>query len=94
MFLKWYYIYLLIIVSEFFNKLLKGSKKSFHEMFKKTYGILYEQNAYVFIDLFMELEKYYAKGSVSRKYLLFFFYSYCIRRKVSSCFVRFAHGRA
>ncbi|XP_001607767.2 glypican-4 [Nasonia vitripennis] len=49
---------------EFFNKLLKGSKKSFHEMFKKTYGILYEQNAYVFIDLFMELEKYYAKGLV------------------------------
>ncbi|XP_058798349.1 glypican-4 [Phymastichus coffea] len=49
---------------DFFNDLLNASKRSFHEMFKKTYGILYEQNAYVFIDLFRELEKYYAKGSV------------------------------
>ncbi|XP_011503650.1 PREDICTED: glypican-6 isoform X2 [Ceratosolen solmsi marchali] len=49
---------------DFFNELLKTSKRSFHEMFKKTYGILYEQNAYVFIDLFRELEKYYTKGLV------------------------------
>lgn len=34
-------------------------------MFKKTYGTLYEQNAYVFTDLFKELENYYAKGTVS-----------------------------
>jgi len=34
-------------------------------MFKKTYGILYEQNAYVFTDLFNELENYYARGTVS-----------------------------
>jgi len=34
-------------------------------MFKKTYGILYEQNAYVFTDFFKELETYYAKGTVS-----------------------------
>ena len=51
-------------VHEFFNNLLKKSKKNFHEMFKKTYGILYEQNSYVFTDLFRELEKYYVKGSV------------------------------
>lgn len=54
-----------LFLSDFFNDLLKASKRNFHEMFKKTYGILYEQNAYVFIDLFRELEKYYAKGSVS-----------------------------
>lgn len=34
-------------------------------MFKKTYGILYEQNAYVFTDFFKELENYYTKGTVS-----------------------------
>ena len=34
-------------------------------MFKKTYGILYEQNSFVFTDLFKELENYYAKGTVS-----------------------------
>ncbi|XP_015181305.1 PREDICTED: glypican-6 [Polistes dominula] len=48
----------------FFKELLATSKKGFHEMFKKTYGILYEQNSYVFTDLFKELENYYAKGTV------------------------------
>lgn len=33
-------------------------------MFKKTYGIIYEQNSYVFTDLFEELEKYYTGGQV------------------------------
>lgn len=49
----------------FFKDLLANSKKVFHEMFKKTYGILYEQNSFVFTDLFKELENYYAKGTVS-----------------------------
>ncbi|XP_047366868.1 glypican-6 isoform X2 [Vespa velutina] len=49
----------------FFKELLATSKRGFHEMFKKTYGILYEQNAYVFTDLFKELENYYAKGTVN-----------------------------
>ncbi|XP_078051713.1 glypican dally-like [Augochlora pura] len=49
----------------FFKLLLSDSKKSFHEMFKKTYGMLYEQNSYVFTDLFKELENYYAKGTVN-----------------------------
>lgn len=33
-------------------------------MFKRTYGIIYEQNSYVFTDLFEVLEHYYAKGKV------------------------------
>lgn len=49
----------------FFKDLLSASKRGFHEMFKKTYGILYEQNAYVFTDFFKELENYYTKGTVS-----------------------------
>ncbi|XP_012232340.1 glypican-6 [Linepithema humile] len=48
----------------FFKELLLDSKKGFHEMFKKTYGILYEQNSYVFTDFFKELESYYLKGTV------------------------------
>ncbi|XP_053973744.1 glypican-6 isoform X2 [Hylaeus anthracinus] len=48
----------------FFKELLAASKRGFHEMFKKTYGLLYEQNAYVFTDLFKELENYYGKGTV------------------------------
>nr|CAD7263531.1 unnamed protein product [Timema shepardi] len=49
---------------EFFKSLLSQSKRDFHEMFKRTYGILYEQNSYVFTDLFEELERYYSKGQV------------------------------
>jgi glypican 4 len=34
-------------------------------MFKRTYGTIYEQNAYVFADLFRELELYYTRGKVN-----------------------------
>lgn len=33
-------------------------------MFKRTYGAIYEQNSYVFSDLFVELETYYTWGQV------------------------------
>lgn len=33
-------------------------------MFKRTYGVIYEQNSYVFSDLFNELENYYIRGKV------------------------------
>lgn len=48
----------------FFKDLLVASKKVFHDMYKQTYGTLYEQNSYLFMDLFKELENYYAKGMV------------------------------
>ena len=34
-------------------------------MFKKTYGVLYIQNAYVFNDLYESLEKYYSEGKLN-----------------------------
>ncbi|XP_054270695.1 glypican-4 [Macrosteles quadrilineatus] len=49
---------------EFFKELLTTAKGGFHDMFKRTYGIIYEQNSFVFTDLFEELEHYYAKGKV------------------------------
>lgn len=49
-------------VAEHFKDLLVKSKKEFHDMFKKTYGIVYEQNAYVFTNFFSELEKYFSYG--------------------------------
>lgn len=52
------------IISDFFRTMLTNSKKEFHEMFKRTYGIIYVQNSYVFTDLFQELENYYNKGQV------------------------------
>ena len=47
-----------------FKDMLNKSKRDFHIMFTKTYGIIYEQNSYVFTDFFKELEKYYSKGQV------------------------------
>lgn len=63
-----------VFFADFFKDLLAASKRGFHEMFKKTYGILYEQNAFVFTDFFNELEKYYLKGTVSIPLFLFFFF--------------------
>ncbi|XP_065211439.1 glypican-6 [Planococcus citri] len=48
--------------NEYFKDLLTKSKKDLHEMFKKTYGMVYEQNSYVFSDFFAELERYYTNG--------------------------------
>lgn len=50
--------------AEFFKQLLSESRREFHEMFKRTYGIIYEQNAYVFSDMFTELENYFTRGKV------------------------------
>ncbi|XP_063696624.1 glypican-4 isoform X2 [Culicoides brevitarsis] len=50
--------------NEHFKELLNQSKREFHDMFKRTYGIIYEQNSHVFSDLFKELEGYYTRGKV------------------------------
>ncbi|KAL5004606.1 hypothetical protein ScPMuIL_018062 [Solemya velum] len=47
---------------EFFTELLDNAKSDLHEMFVKTYGLLYQQNSYVFTKLFDDLRGYY-KGS-------------------------------
>lgn len=49
---------------EFFKELLKTSKKDFHEMFLRTYGMLYDRNSFIFKDMFDDLEKYYLTGGV------------------------------
>ena len=49
-------------VAVFFSELLDNSKKDLHDMFVRTYGLLYQQNSHVFTDLFVDLRKYY-KGS-------------------------------
>ncbi|KAH6940339.1 hypothetical protein HPB50_026924 [Hyalomma asiaticum] len=49
---------------EFFKELLKTSKKDFHGMFLRTYGMQYDTNSYIFHDMFDQLEKYYRTGGV------------------------------
>nr|ANS60428.1 GPC1-6 [Platynereis dumerilii] len=43
----------------FFTELLDNAKKDLHEMFVRTYGLLYQQNSYVFTELFEDLRDYY-----------------------------------
>ena len=67
-------------VSEFFTELLAHSKRDFHFMFKKTYGILYERNSDVFTDFFKDLESYYENGNVDLEEALRKFFSHLYQR--------------
>jgi hypothetical protein len=53
-----------ILLAELFKTLLQQSKEGFHQMFKQTYGVIYEQNSYVFSDLFVTLEGYFLRGKL------------------------------
>lgn len=64
----------------FFKELLTNSKKAFHDMFKRTYGIIYEQNSFLFTDLFDELEKYFSRGNVDLIEVLDTFFSVLYQR--------------
>ncbi|XP_023242685.1 glypican-6-like [Centruroides sculpturatus] len=52
-------------VDEFFRELLKTSKRDFHEMFLRTYGLIYDTNSYIFQDMFEDLERYYMTGRIN-----------------------------
>ncbi|KAI4464306.1 glypican [Holotrichia oblita] len=65
---------------EFFRNMMTKSKKDFHDMFKKTYGVLYLQHAYVFSDLFNELEDYYSSGQVALSETMEKFFSILYQR--------------
>merc|ERR1719273_841952 len=64
----------------FFTQLLTHSKRDFHFMFKKTYGILYERNSDVFTDFFKDLEAYYDSGNVDLEQALSKFFSHLYQR--------------
>lgn len=47
------------LFSEFFTELLDNARTDLHEMFVKTYGLLYQQNSHIFTQLFDDLRGYY-----------------------------------
>ena len=49
----------LFVFAAFFTELLDNAKRDLHEMFVRTYGLLYQQNSHVFTDLFNDLRSYY-----------------------------------
>lgn len=68
------------LFDEFFTDLLTHSKRDFHFMFKKTYGILYERNSDVFTDFFKDLETYYESGNIDLEEALRKFFSHLYQR--------------
>ncbi|KAI1898586.1 hypothetical protein AGOR_G00073920 [Albula goreensis] len=68
---------------EFFRELIDMAEKSMNQMFTKTYGKLYTQNARVFQDLFVELRRYYSGGNVSLGEVLAEFWSRLVERVFS-----------
>uniref|UniRef100_A0A665WPH2 Glypican 2 n=1 Tax=Echeneis naucrates TaxID=173247 RepID=A0A665WPH2_ECHNA len=65
------------------HQLIDLSEKSMNQMFTKTYGRLFTQNAHVFQELFVELRRYYSGGSVSLTEVLSDFWSRLVERVFS-----------
>ncbi|XP_026073174.1 glypican-6 [Carassius auratus] len=55
---------------DFFLELLESTERSLNEMFLRTYGKLYLQNAEVFRSLFGELKRYYTGGNINLEEIL------------------------
>ncbi|KAL1267364.1 hypothetical protein QQF64_032727, partial [Cirrhinus molitorella] len=55
---------------DFFLELLDNTERSLNEMFLRTYGKPYLQNAEVFQGLFAELKRYYTGGNVNLEEML------------------------
>ncbi|KAJ8396500.1 hypothetical protein AAFF_G00018060 [Aldrovandia affinis] len=50
---------------KFFRELLDNAEHSLHDMFVRTYGLMYMKNAELFKHFFQELKRYYAAGSTA-----------------------------
>ncbi|XP_043086515.1 glypican-6b isoform X2 [Puntigrus tetrazona] len=65
---------------EFFLELLESTERSLNEMFLRTYGKPYLQNAEVFQGLFSELKRYYTGGNVNLEEMLNDFWTRLLER--------------
>ncbi|XP_066444916.1 glypican-6 [Eleutherodactylus coqui] len=65
---------------EIFKSLLENAEKSLHEIFVRTYGLLYTQNSEIFQDLFTELKLYYTGGNVNLEEMLNDFWARLLER--------------
>uniref|UniRef100_A0A672GYH5 Glypican 2 n=1 Tax=Salarias fasciatus TaxID=181472 RepID=A0A672GYH5_SALFA len=68
---------------QFFRELIDISEKSMSQMFTKTYGRLFTQNAHIFQELFVEFRRYYSGGSVSLTEVLSDFWSRLVEKVFS-----------
>lgn len=71
----------LFIFTEFFTRMLDKSSVDLHNMFVKTYGLLYQQNSDIFMDLFSNLRSYFkGVGAVDVSAALDEFFSRLMQR--------------
>ena len=54
-----------IFLADFVYSLLNKAQRDFHDMFLRTYGVMYENNAAVFQTYFRDLKTFYEKGIYS-----------------------------
>jgi glypican 4 (K-glypican) len=52
-------------VDDYIYVLLNKAQREFHEMFTRTYGVMYQKNADVFQEYFQDLKIYYDKGNLN-----------------------------
>jgi len=52
-------------VDDYIYVLLNKAQREFHDMFTRTYGVMYQKNAEVFQEYFQDLKIYYDKGNLN-----------------------------
>ena len=68
------------LCADFFVNLLDSSLVEMHRMLVKRYGLLYEQNSQLFLDLFHDFEAYFKTGSVDLSDALDIFFETLFQR--------------
>ena len=76
----------------FCTELIDKSSKDLHEMFLKTYGQLYQENARIFADLFRQLKAYYRGGDMNLVDVLDGFFATLMQRMFVLLNVQYTFG--
>ena len=51
------------MLPDFVNKLIGDSQRQLHDVFTRTYGVLYERNSALFADYFRRIRSFYSRGA-------------------------------
>ncbi|MGH0133933.1 UNVERIFIED_CONTAM: hypothetical protein FKN15_016546 [Acipenser sinensis] len=65
---------------QFFKELLDNAERSLHDMFTRTYGVMYVQHAELFKQFFQDLKRYYVSGGVNLEQMLSEFWAGLLER--------------
>ena len=78
------------------QELIADSQGQLHDVFTRTYGVLYERNSQLFRKYFLDLKMYYLKGNISLQektmsffttlYKKMFEVSWLFNAKLARCF--------